>query len=403
MVAMLVSTVVLLFGVRALFDELTDERLSQSKAEIEAYVQFNDSLPVFFQSASAKFIVQRVAVLAADSFSDTMMFNEFEQEEEPYRRLSFVLPLHNQLYKVDLLQSAVETEDIAEMVFLLQIGLMLAMFFILYWVQKRLSERLWRPFYDTLESLRNFRVSQPAPLSLSDTLIDEFAELNATLERITDKIRQDYHSLKRFTENASHEIQTPLAVIQAKLETLLQSDDLSNEQLALLYSSQRAAARLSRLQQNLLLLVKIENEQFQLLKKVDIKGLVESKLALLEDFIAAKNLHVQIEGNTPKRQLDPFLAETLVGNLLGNAVKHNLPDGGWLKVQLQEKQLIVSNSATMPASPAGELIARFRRSDTQVEGLGLGLSIAKEICEQYRWTLEVSFDKGTWETIVHFP
>jgi len=402
LLALAVSSVALFLGVRALFEEFADERLEQLQQEITAYAQTHDTLPVYFQSTGARLTVRPAAVYLFQAFADTVLLNEIEQEQEPYRRLRFGLQLQGRLYQVDLLQSALETEDIAETVLLLHLALMAAMFAALFWAQKGLSERLWAPFYHTLDRLRTFRLAQQEPLAFAATETDEFAELNATLERLTEKTRQDYDALKRFTENASHEIQTPLAVIHAKLDTLFQSDNLSDVQLAHLHSTQQAAARLSRLQQNLLLLVKIGNDQFQVQEPLDWKQLVESKLALLEDFIVAKNLHIRTQLQSVPILFNRFLAEMLVSNLVGNAVKHNLPDGGWLSVQLNEKQLVVTNSAATPIGPPAALVERFRRSDPQSDGLGLGLAIVREICEQAGWMLEVGFEEGAWKASVQF-
>ncbi len=400
--ALVVSSGALFLGVRGLFNHFADERLTQLEEEIVAYVKVHDTLPVFFQSTSARLAAQQSETPQHLGFGDTLLFNEIEQEEEPYRRLRFGLRMRGISYQVDIMQSAVETEDIAEMVLLLNLALMVAMFAALFWAQKRMSERLWQPFNDTLERLRTFRLAQPEPLILTETETDEFAELNTALEHLTEKTRQDYHLLKRFTENASHEIQTPLAVIRVKLETLIQTEGLSDVQLGHLHSTQRAAARLSRLQQNLLLLVKIENEQFQAQEQVDFKQLLENKLDLLEDFIYAKKLRVSTKMQPTHLKLNPFLAETLVGNLISNAVKHNLPEGGWLQVQLNDKQLIITNAGLAPDCPAAELVERFRRSDHLAEGLGLGLAIVQEICDQYGWILEIGFERGTWTTIVYF-
>jgi len=399
---MALSSVALFLGVRSLFEHNVDERLTQLETEIETFVKVHDTLPEFFQSTSARLVAQQSEVYKDRGFSDTLLFNEIEQEVEPYRRLRFGLQIRGISFQVDLLQSTVETEDIAEMVLLLNLALIVAMFLALFWAQKKMSERLWRPFNDTLERLRSFRLAQSAPLTFSRTNTDEFAELNTTLERLTEKNRLDYQSLKRFTENASHEIQTPLAVIRAKLETLLQSEGLNDTQLNHLYGTQRAASRLSRLQQNLLLLVKIENEQFQAQEMVDFKTLVLNKTDQLEDFISAKNVHISTELLAVQKQLDPFLAETLVGNIVGNAVKHNLQTGGWIKIRLTHEGLVVTNAGLAPDCPPSELIERFRRSDHQTEGLGLGLAIAHEICDQYGWTLNIEFEAGIWSTVVRF-
>lgn len=402
LIALVVSSGALFLGVRSLFNHFADERLTQLEEEIEVFVKVHDTLPVFFQSTSARLAAQQSEIPQHLGFGDTLLFNAIEQEEEPYRRLRFGLTMQGIPYQVDVMQSAVETEDIAEMVLLLNLALIVATFTALFWAQKRMSEQLWQPFNDTLERLRSFRLAQSEPLTLTETKTDEFAELNTALEHLTEKSRQDYHLLKRFTENASHEIQTPLAVIRVKLETLIQTEGLSNVQLGHLHSTQRAAARLSRLQQNLLLLVKIENEQFQAQEQVDFKRLLENKLELLEDFISAKNLRVSTNMQPIHVKANRFLAETLVGNLISNGVKHNLPEAGWLQVQLNDKQLVVTNSGLDPDCPAAELVERFRRSDHLSDGLGLGLAIVQEICEQYGWVLELGFEKGTWTTIVYF-
>lgn len=401
LIALALNTIALLWGVSRLFDHFVDERLVQLQAEVLNYVNIHDSLPVFFQSTSAKLLAQPSAAIQGSSFRDTILFNDIEEEKEPFRRLRFGLQLSGQNYQIDILQSVVETEDIVGLVLLLNLVLILATVFGLFWAQKKLSARLWQPFYATLESLRSFHLTQAGPLLLAKTTTDEFVELNSSLERLTERVRHDYRSLKRFTEDASHEIQTPLAVIRIKLDTLLQSVGLNEGQLTHLHSAQRAAARLSRLQQNLLLLVKIENNQFQVQESISLKQLIANKLELLEDFIVSKNIHISNEGEDFSILLPPFLAETLIGNLISNAVKHNLMEGS-IQIQLDKSSLNICNSSTQPEVPPIEFLARFRRGDSQSEGLGLGLAIVKEICDQQGWTLEVRFENGYWISIVHF-
>ena len=400
--ALVISSLILFWGVRSLFDHVADERLLELKQEILIYVGQHDTLPNFFQSTGSKVIVQRSMTLDALHYGDTLLVNPLEHEEEPYRLLHFGLQIHGVPYQVDLLQSVIETEDIAETVLLLNLALLAALFIVLFWAQKHMSKRLWQPFYATIEQLRLFRLAQMEPLKFMPTGTDEFSELNTTLQRLTEKTRQDYQSLKRFTENASHEIQTPLAIVQAKLETLLRAEGLSDGQLAHLYGAQRAINRLSRLQQNLLLLVKIENDQFQMQTELDVKQLIASKLDMLEDFVEAKDLRVQTQLSPVQIQANSFLTEMVVSNLLGNAVKHNLPEKGWVTIALQEKQLTVKNSGPVPDGPVTELSERFRRSSSQAEGLGLGLAIVKEICDQYGWSLSIEFVRGEWIITVDF-
>ncbi|MEZ4927469.1 MAG: HAMP domain-containing sensor histidine kinase [Saprospiraceae bacterium] len=402
MAALVIISTVLLLGIRHLFNRYSDERLDQMKTEIEIYVKNHGALPVFFESTNSKVYTNRTDISIIPTYSDTLIFNEIEQEDEPFRRLRFGLVAGSESLQVDVLLSSVETEDIALMVLLLNLSILIAILAMFFWTQRKLSVRLWEPFNNTLEQLRHFNLSQKDPLVLGKTNTDEFSELNKVIQRLTEKNRQDFNSLKRFTENASHEIQTPLSVIRIKLETLLQSDGLGKEQLTDLNSASSAAARLSRLQQSLLLLVKIENDQFPAKETIDLKSMVETKLDLLEDFISAKNILVQAELSSVQLIANPFLIDTLIGNLIGNAIKHNLPKGGVLSVQLSEQKLMVANSGNPPSLPVTELIERFRRNSQQTDGLGLGLAIVKEICDQYDWKLEVGFDKNVWTSTIHF-
>ena len=161
----------------------------------------------------------------------------------------------------------------------------------------------------------------------------------------------DYQSLKRFTEDASHEIQTPLAVIQSKLETLMQYPDLKKDQAELINSAYVYTLRISKLTQTLLLLTKIANDQFPEKKDINMAELIEEKIKMFEDHISEKSLKLNKEIN-PECILETnfFLAESLVINLIGNAVKHNVKKG-MINIKLDKKHLEISNSGETLSVP----------------------------------------------------
>ena len=269
------------------------------------------------------------------------------------------------------------------------------------WVNRVVARKVWQPFYETLEKMRGFRLTDPEPLRLAPAAAQEFRELNSTLETLTEQVRRDFQTVKQFTENASHELQTPLAVIQNKVEMLLQDENLSESQAHQLDLVGQSARRMARLNQSLLLLSKIENNQFAEKQQVPLKPLIEKKLAWLEDFIAEKQLVVETDLTEKTLHINPFLAETLGSNLLTNAVKHNLP-GGRLRVFLDGECLLVENTAVAPGVPVENLRARFARGNGSSEGLGLGLAMVWEICEQEGFGLEMVFEEGFWGTKIKF-
>lgn len=383
------------------FDE---EKMHNAKHEIEAFVIQHDTLPLFFQSIDHRLYTSLLpAGLSVPTIiSDTMLLNPLEDEMEPFLQLTFPVEMRGQRWRVDLFQSSVEHEDIAGTVAVLLTILFLLLFGVLLWVNRSVSRRVWEPFFQVLQRMRQFRLNDRAPLRLPDSSVVEFHELHRTLEDLAEKAQSDFRTVKQFTENASHELQTPLAIIQNKIDALLQDETLSETQVQQLDLMAQNTRRMARLNQTLLLMVKIENDQFAMRESVDIKSLLEKRLRWLEDFFIEKKLIVETDFASVNVDINPVLAETLVANLLTNAVKHNLA-GGHLSVRLTTDNLTIRNTATPPAVDPGQLTERFARGNTSIDGLGLGLALAQEICEKSNFVLQLEFQNETWTTTVHFP
>ena len=204
---------------------------------------------------------------------------------------------------------------------------------------------------------------------------------------MTNKIQGDYKSLKEFTENASHEIQTPLAIIKSKLELLIQQENFKEEQMQAIQSVYDAANRLSRLNQALILLTKIENHQFEKREQIDLTEVVKKHILNFKELIEAKEIRLNhtIEGDV-KLKINPVLADVLISNLLTNAIKHNV-EKGEINLSLSKNELTVSNTgAELKINPL-ELFDRFKKDSVSSESLGLGLSIVKKICDSEKFTI----------------
>ena len=383
------------------FDE---EKMHNAKHEIEAYTAQHDSLPPFFQSIDHRLYASPLPAGAAlpITLADTMLLNPLEEEMEPFLQLTFPIKMREQEWRVDLFQSSVEHEDIAGTVAVLLTILFVLLFGVLLWVNRSVSRRVWEPFFQVLHRMRRFRLNDPTPLNLPDSSVVEFHELHRTLEELAEKVQHDFRTVKQFTENASHELQTPLAVIQNKIDALLQDETLSERQVQQLDVMAQNTRRMARLNQTLLLMVKIENDQFAVRESLDLKPLLEKRLRWLEDFFTEKQLIVETGLTSVNVDINPVLAETLVANLLTNAVKHNLT-GGRLDIRLATDKLTIANTATPPTVAPEKLTERFARGNSDTEGLGLGLAMAREICEKSGFTLDLGFQNETWTTTVLFP
>jgi signal transduction histidine kinase len=258
-------------------------------------------------------------------------------------------------------------------------------------INRSLSKRIWKPFYVTLRKLKNHKIESEEGLEFEKTPIDEFANLNQTISALTNRNRQVYLSQKEFTENAAHEMQTPLAVFQSKMELLMQTSPMSKEQADLISGLSDAGKRMNRLNKSLLLLAKMDNLQFQDKEPVDITEMVTRTIEHYHNAIMQKDIHLDrtLEGAVifPTNR---SLLEIMLANLLSNAIKHNNPSGK-IFVLLDKKNLVFQNTGSPTALDQGKLFRRFQRQTTEINSIGLGLEIVKKICDLSGFQIEYAF------------
>jgi signal transduction histidine kinase len=263
----------------------------------------------------------------------------------------------------------------------------------LYFANRLVSRELWRPFHGTLASLRNYQLEEMQPVAFPETKIAEYVELQQALRRLMERIQSDYFALKEYTENTTHEIQTPLAIIRSKLE-LLQDYPLTVEQLQLVNAANQAVTRLSRLKEALVLLVRIKNRQYVTQEPVRFDALLRERFTHFEELMELKSLQVSTEIDGPVTLLiNPVLAEILLDNLISNAIKHNIP-GGALAVRLTDHRLTIPNRGETPRGPTTAFFDRFVKADRRSRSLGLGLAIVKAICEVNGLSVAYNFSEG---------
>ena len=364
-----------------------DEQLQQQRTYLTVRIRVTGALPTVTMP-------QELTIdgpTRSESLRDTVIFDPVEHEAVPFRVVSFPVSVRGQVHWLTLRKSLLETEDVLKVIMAVMLAVMALLFGSLLLLNRWLSQWLWAPFRRTLKALRSYQLQQPESLVLPPTPIDEFSELNQAVAQLTRRVAADYRALKEFTENAAHETQTPLAIMQAQLEQLVQDPELPGRTLGAVQEVYRAALRLSRLHQALTLLSKIENRQFSDGRPVRLDEVVQEKLRQLEDFLEAKELRPEVDVQVPVSVvMHPALAESLVGNLLQNAVKHNLL-GGLLRVQLSTAALEISNTGPALRTDPMLLLGRFRKHYAASDSPGLGLSIAEQICTYYGFRMAYEY------------
>lgn len=277
---------------------------------------------------------------------------------------------HNFIAEPDeILEGILFSLGLTFLIFLLFVGL----------VSRMISKQILAPFNQVLKAIQSFTLNQKARIKLPATRTFEFKELNQFLERMTIKAQDDYRSLKEFSENASHELQTPLAIIRGKLELLMETR-IDEEQAAFIVSIQNSVQKLAAINQSLTLLTKLDNQEYQA-QKLNFSLLTENTIAAFRELMEMKSIFLtaKIESNV-HINLNPVLADILFTNLLSNAIQHNHVNGS-ITILLSSTELLIKNSGEPLKIPPSELFKRFKKNKQSSDSTGLGLAIVKQICD----------------------
>ncbi|MBT32835.1 MAG: hypothetical protein CMO01_24515 [Thalassobius sp.] len=338
-----------------------------------------------------------------DSVYEAIRTNEYDPDdgEDRFRGLISYVVINGETYQLTIETNVEESDETfvaVAIVTLVFFAILIVGFIIL---NRKLSKNTWKPFYQTLSSLQSFELSKDRTLKLPETDIEEFQELNNSIEQLVKRNVDTYQLQKSFTENASHELQTPIALLKSKLDLLFQEKDVTPAISEILSSIEMPLSRLSRINKNLLLLAKVENQQYTEQEELSVKEYVENSLLLFEDYIEDKQITVcsDIE-NAIQVNTNPFLLETLTHNLLSNAIRHTQTEGAIL-IKLEANTLLFSNSGKA-ALDIKQLFQRFSMASKDKISSGLGLAIVNEIAKRENWKIDYYFENDYHTFSVEF-
>lgn len=356
-----------------------DEALGKYKDQVEKYVSRHDSLPVFknFEEVQVKY--HQVDKAHKEKVSQVQLYDPEEQKTDAFRQIVFTEKVQGKWYEIVVAKPLEGTKLLIKTVAYSTSAILLVIIAISILLNQIILRKLWRPFYATMNEMKRFKLGSKQEPVFSATDIEEFSFMNQSLSAVITAAKDDYRILKEFTENASHETQTPLAIIRSKLDLVIQEEGLSEEQSTALKSAYAAVHRLSKLNQSLLLLAKIENQQFAGTELIDMNQKIQEKLFQFNEFWAGNNIKVHCELQPAVIIANPELIDILLNNLLSNAGRHNV-DGGEISIALSPGRLEIANTAKYNSLDTKKLFSRFyKEAQHSSKHNGLGLSIVKEI------------------------
>lgn len=329
--------------------------------------------------------------------SDTLIWDDRLEREEKNVKVSAFRNINDTTYFISTYGNMIESNDVREAVISILLWILGLQVLGAVGIGFVVSGPLFKPFRNTLNRIQNFQINEKKYLKAEPTNVKEFRDLNIFVEEMTKKAVSDFNNLKEFAENASHELQTPVAIAKGKLE-LLTETNLNEQQYSYVEKLETTLNKLSRLNDSLALLTKIENHEFSTNETVNISTIIKDGIDAFQELLSLNNLKLVTDiSDSVILKIHPSLAEILWSNLFRNAVNHNIQNGE-INIRLNSDYLEISNTGKELNTEPSVLFERFKKGEQNSDSIGLGLSIVKRIVDQNAMPISYTTEKN-WHTV----
>lgn len=341
-----------------------------------------------------------------NQFTDTIIYiqdaNDAAPRPDPVRMLTTTFENNGRYYELKIINPMVERDDLIRRLLWNMVWLYIILIITIILVNNIVLKKIWEPFYKLLHKIQTYQLGGDGRLPEVRTKTKEFQDLQKSIDTLLNQNIRVYEQQKQFIGNAAHELQTPLAIAITKLELLLEKGNLQKDQAKSIAETMNIMERLTRLNKSLLLLSRIENKQFPNHQPVLINEVVKEKTELFNEIAHHKKLSISFtEEDDIVKEMDPALAEIMIGNLLRNALYHNVPNGEII-IRIKRNRLLIKNTGHPKALDPEQIFKRFYKSNPQKESTGLGLPIVKAIADLYDILISYSYLSPHHLFIVHW-
>ena len=325
------------------------------------------------------------------TYRDEMVFITEKSETEPARVLITIFRTEDERYmelvvytptieKLDLLRA------ILGWIIFLYVLLLLIILSINIWVFRKNM----KPLYVLLKWLDTSQLGKKNEPLENTTKITEFRKLNAATMAFAERGEKLFEQQKTFIGNASHEMQTPLAICRNRLEMLMEDETLTEHQLNELIKTHQTLENLTRMNRSLLLLCKIENGQFVDTRSVCLNDILAHYLDDYKEVYAYRNITVTVTTDSSFCvEMNDSLVSVLVTNLLKNSFVHNI-DGGFIYIKITANTFEISNTGEKPLDRE-RIFERFYQGQKKEGSTGLGLALVDSICKANHLKIDYTY------------
>lgn len=387
----------------------TDDSLEHYSEYIIIQALAGEKLPENENGTNNSYYLTKVTTEYAENnptvkFLDDEVYIQARKETEPARIYKTIFKdREGQYYELTVMIPTIEKKDLKETMLSWIIILYIILLLVIILINTFVLRHSLRPLYTMVNWLDRLTLQKDTPPLHIDSGISEFRKLSEALLRSARRNAEMYEQQSRFIGHASHEFQTPIAVALNRLEILADEPDLTQSQLSQILKTKKSLENISKLNKTLLLLTKIENNQFPENKEIDVNHLLKS---LADDFNEAYthlSIHSVIEENGGlKIMMNEMLAFVLFSNLIKNAYIHNQPKGQ-VTISIASNTVMFSNTATNGALNPEYIYRYFYKNQKSGGSTGLGLSLVESICKLYKIEIAYLFENKMHHFKIKIP
>ncbi len=363
-----------------------DDGLKDRKDEILIHISNNNKLLDINEFGIEGFRVYptKNKISHKTELSNEFFYMPYDGEEEPYRVLKTGFYATNgKSYILEIRASTIEEDDLLVNLAIALVVLYVVLVITMYLINILLIYKIWKPFNLIISNLKKYQIGNKENLQAVKTNVIEFSELEQNIQQMWQRNEAIFEEQKIIIENASHELQTPLAITINKLELFLEDENLTEKQLIELSLVKSALSRMVNLNKSLLMLSRIENRQYKQTEKINFREIIDDLLSEFNDLIDFKEISLTFEDkNNFYFEMNKNLSVILVSNLLRNAIKYNIK-GGNIEIIMQKNYFCIKNTGKNVSLDKDLIFKRFHKGEQDSSSTGLGLAIVKSIIDLY--------------------
>jgi His Kinase A (phosphoacceptor) domain./Histidine kinase-, DNA gyrase B-, and HSP90-like ATPase. len=392
-----------------LYDEIDDSLSLQADKIMDRFIE-SDTLPLSTvgEIGNNSFSIEKVSEgFALDhpnkEFNDETIFINDIMDEEPARVLTMVFKKQDVFYLLTVLTPTFERSDVLRTIFNSAMILVVALIISAVLSVGLVVYNSMKPMYKMLKWLKCHKVGDQIPAD-EDLKVEtqEFKSIKNAVLEASRRSNEIFEQQKRFIGNASHEIQTPVAICKNRLEILIDETELTEFQLEEIDKTLNTLDHISKLNKSLLLITKIDSDQFLNTEEIPISKMIQPILTDLSEVYSYKSISTSLEADTDLSiKINKSLAVSLLSNLLKNGFIHNIKNG-FIEAKTFDNKLVIRNTGIHQALDAKRIFERFYKDNTKESSSGLGLSIVESICRKYNFDIQYAYDNGWHSFTVDF-